>query len=108
MPGRTARAAPSRSSTTAAASCTSSGSSAPRRRGTTLLAELRRRRPGPEVLTAFLDVRADDATFARNQELVAATLGLHACDPVRAQRLFRETVWSPAANARSRELMAGC
>jgi len=26
----------------------------------------------------------------------------------RAQRLFRETVWSPAANARSRELMADC
>ncbi len=71
-----------------------------------LVAELRRRRPGREVLTAFLDVPADDVTFARNQGLVAATLGLHAFDPARAQRLFRETVWSPAANARSRELMA--
>ena len=39
---------------------------------------------------------------------MAATLGLHAFDPARAQRLFSETVWSPAANARSRELMAGC
>ena len=67
-----------------------------------IIVELQRRVPGAEVLSAFLDVPADDATFARNQELVAATLGLHACDPARAQRLFRETVWSPAANACSR------
>ena len=46
-----------------------------------LLAELRRRRPGPEVLAAFLDVPADDVTFARNQELVAATLGLQPSIP---------------------------
>ena len=73
-----------------------------------LLAELRRRRPDPVVLAAFLDLPADDATFARNQELVAAALGFHALGPARAKRLFGETLWSPAANARSRELMAGC
>src|SRR5437867_10761640 len=73
-----------------------------------ILAELRRRRPGHAVLAAFLDLSADDATFARNQELVAATLGFHAFEPARAQRLFSETAWSPAANARSRGLMAGC
>src|SRR5207247_9217854 len=46
-----------------------------------LLAELRRRRPGPEVLAAFLDGPADDVTFARNRELGAATLGLQPSIP---------------------------
>ena len=73
-----------------------------------ILAALQRRAPGAEVLTAFLDVVADDAEFARDQKLVAATLGLHVSDPERVERLFSATVWSAAACARSRELMADC
>jgi proline iminopeptidase len=73
-----------------------------------IVAELQRRDPGPEVLTAFLNVARDDAKFAHGQTLVAATLGFHTFDLERAKRLFRSTVWSPAACARSRELMAHC
>ena len=73
-----------------------------------IIAELQRRNPGAEVLTAFLDVARDDAEFARGQKLVAATLGFHIFDPKRAKRLFRSTVWSATACARSRELMADC
>src|SRR5215467_11625552 len=50
----------------------------------------------------------DEAEFVHGQELVAATLGFHTFDPERVKRVFRSTVWSPAACARSRELMADC
>jgi len=73
-----------------------------------IIAELQRRAPAPEVLTAFLAPPVNDAEFARGQHLVAATLGFRAVDPQRAAALFRSTVWSAAACARSRELMADC
>src|SRR5437867_4299622 len=73
-----------------------------------IAAALRRRAPGAEVLAAFLEPAADDTEFARGQKLVAATFGFHAFDPERVERLFDPTVWSAAACARSRELMADC
>ena len=73
-----------------------------------IVAELHRRSPGADVLTAFLDVPTDDAEFARGQKLVATTLGFHTFDPPRVERLFGSTIWSAAACARSRELMADC
>jgi len=73
-----------------------------------LIAELQRRAPAREVLAAFLAPPADDAEFARGQRLVAATLGFRRFDPPRAESLFRSTLWSAAACARSRELMADC
>lgn len=73
-----------------------------------IIAELLRRAASAEVLTAFLDVAVDDAEFARGQKLVAASLGFNAFDRERAERLFSSTVWSAAACARSRELMADC
>jgi proline iminopeptidase len=73
-----------------------------------IIAELQRRAASAEVLTAFLGVAVDDAEFARGQKLVAATLGFHAFDPERAERLFSSTVWSAGACARSRQLMADC
>ncbi len=73
-----------------------------------IIAELQRRDPGADVLNAFLEVATDEAEFVHGQELVAATLGFHTFDPERVKRVFRSTVWSPAACARSRELMADC
>ena len=73
-----------------------------------IVAELHQRAPGADVLTAFLDVPADDSEFARSQKLVATTLGFHTFDPLRVERLFGSTIWSAAASARSRELMADC
>jgi proline iminopeptidase len=73
-----------------------------------IIAELQRRTAGAEVLTAFLDVAVEDAEFARGQKLVAASLGFHAFDRERAERLFSSTVWSAAACVRSRELMSDC
>jgi len=73
-----------------------------------IVAELHQRAPGADVLTAFLDVPTDDAEFARSQKLVATTLGFHTFDPLRVERLFGSTIWSAAACARSRELMADC
>jgi len=73
-----------------------------------LAADLQRRSPSAEVVAAFLDVPADDAEFARAQKLVAATLGFRAFDPERVEDLFASTIWSAAACARSRELMAEC
>ncbi len=73
-----------------------------------VVVEMLRRAPSAKVLTAFLDVAADDAEFARSQKLVAATLGFHDGDAQQVERLFGRTVWSPMACARSRELMADC
>src|SRR5207247_6526976 len=42
------------------------------------------------------------------QKLVAATLGFRAFDPERVEDIFASTIWSAAACARSRELMAEC
>jgi proline iminopeptidase len=73
-----------------------------------IITELQRRAASAEVVTALLEVATNDAEFARGQKLATATLGFHTCDPERAERLFSSTVWSPAACARSRELMADC
>jgi proline iminopeptidase len=73
-----------------------------------VIAELRRRSPSARVLSAFLDPPTDVAAFAESQHLVTAALGFHDSDPLHVERLFGETVWSPAACARSRELMADC
>jgi proline iminopeptidase len=73
-----------------------------------IMVQLQRRGLSAAVLTAFLDVAGDDAEFARNQKLVAATLGFRTFDPERVERLFSSTVWSAAACVRSRELMAAC
>src|SRR5262245_5088973 len=73
-----------------------------------IVAELQRRAPGGEVVGAFLDVGLDPTEFARGQHLVSAVLGFHAGGPEHVARLFGATVWSPAACARSRELMAEC
>jgi proline iminopeptidase len=73
-----------------------------------VIAELRRRSPSARVLSAFLDPPTDVAAFARSQHLVTAALGVYDCEPARVERLFGATVWSPAACARSRELMADC
>jgi len=62
----------------------------------------------PSVLESHLDVPTDDAEFARGQKLVATTLGFHTFDPPRVERLFGSMIWSAAACARSRELMADC
>jgi proline iminopeptidase len=73
-----------------------------------IVADLPRRTTSAAVVSGLVHVAADDAKFARDQRLVAATLGFRAFDPDRAACLFASTIWSPAACARSRELMADC
>jgi proline iminopeptidase len=73
-----------------------------------IVAELPRRTASAAVVSAVVDVAVDEEQFSRDQHLVTAALGLYESDPDRVARLFAATIWSPAACARSRELMADC
>jgi proline iminopeptidase len=69
-------------------------------------ANLRRRPLPPEALAAWGTAPADHASMAENAR-ATAPLYFHRYDPVLAERLFADVVFSPEASRRGSELVQG-